>query len=200
MRFATIAVLATVAFVASAQDFEESTSYIADMLQAPKGPKKPKKLNWVQDDAVTLITDAWGVPYLTAQANPAGGYQIGYGHVGKEVKAQSVITEEQAASILMKDLKAAVSCYQSSVWNKYWSILTNDAQNTAMVSFVQSIGCTSFKKIIKNQFTKTTVADDLNTIFEALIAAGDATATASDYLTARRTAEKELFGITAVVA
>jgi GH24 family phage-related lysozyme (muramidase) len=69
-----------------------------------------------------------------------------------------------------------------------------------MVSFVQSIGCTAFKKIIKSKFSKTTVADDLNTIFEALIAAGDASATASEYLTARRDAEKTLFGITVVTA
>jgi hypothetical protein len=101
MRIATIAVLATVAFVSSAQEFEvDSTSYIANKLQAPKAPKKPSKLNWVQADAETLITDAWGLPYLTAQANPAGGYQIGYGHVGKEVKSTSVVTEAQAVSIL----------------------------------------------------------------------------------------------------
>jgi hypothetical protein len=37
------------------------------MLGAPKKPTKPKKLNWVETDAVTLITDAWGIPYLTAQ-------------------------------------------------------------------------------------------------------------------------------------
>jgi GH24 family phage-related lysozyme (muramidase) len=64
-----------------------------------------------------------------------------------------------------------------------------------MVSFVQSIGCTQFKKVVKNQFSKTTVVDDLNAIFEALIAAGDAGVTASDFLTARRDAEKALFGI-----
>jgi len=152
MRFVATVVLATLAFAATAQDLEP-TSYIANMLAAaPKDPskiKKPKKLNWVSTDAVTLITDAWGLPILTATDNPDGGLWIGYGHISKKVKAASQVTEQQALSILNKDLKSAVSCYQSSVWNKYWALMTNTAQNTAMVSFVQSIGCKSFKKIVK---------------------------------------------------
>ena len=198
MRFATtIAVLASVAYAAASQELD--ISYIASMLSASKNDtkpaKKPSKLNWVQTDAVTLITDAWGIPYLTAQADPSGnGFVIGYGHVGKDVKAKSVVTEDQADSILLKDLKAAVSCYQSTVWNQYWRIPT-EAQNTAMVSFIESIGCTAFKKLVKGKFTKSTVAADLNGTFESLIAAADAGVTASNYLTSRRAAEKALFGI-----
>jgi GH24 family phage-related lysozyme (muramidase) len=158
-------------------------------------PKKPAKLTWSEADATTLITEAWGLPYLTAQAAPNGGYVIGYGYAGKEVKSTSVVTEQQAAQILSKGLKAAASCYQSTVWNKYWALFTG-AQNTALVSLAQSVGCPRFKSLLKNVITSTTASTGLNAIFEALITAADASATASDYLTARRAAEKELFGIT----
>ncbi len=195
MRIATTVAVLAFAMAASANEYEGS--YISEMLGQKKPdpkPKKPAKLNWTEQTATDLIVDAWGIPYLTAQPNPNGGYVIGYGHVGKEVKSTSVVTDAQAAQILAKDLKSAVSCYQSTVWNKFYALFTAD-QNTAFVSFAQSIGCDAFKKLLKNVITTTTTAADLNTKFEALIASADASATASDYLTARRTAEKTLFGI-----
>jgi hypothetical protein len=114
MRFiATIAAIATVAFSVAAHEHVESDSYIANMLgQKADKVKKPNKMPWSESTVSSLITEAWGIPYLTAQLIPGSTskYWIGYAHVGNDVKSTSIVTEEQALQILKKDLKTASQC------------------------------------------------------------------------------------------
>lgn len=206
MRFiASIATIAALALSVSAQESgflqaqapatNQTKNGNSTVAPAPgKPPKKPSKMDFSPEDVTTLITNAWGIPLLTAVADDKG-YVIGYAHTGADVKAKSVITEAQADSILQKDIKNAAQCVQSTVWNQFWNIFTQ-GQAGALVSFAQSVGCTNFKNLLKKQVTKTTVAADLNNVFEGLITVADGNRT-SDYLTERRTAERTLFGITA---
>jgi uncharacterized protein YhbP (UPF0306 family) len=100
--------------------------------------------------------------------------------------------QTQADSLLARDLNRAADCV-SDIWEQNSSVLA-DAQNTALASLAQSTTCDVIEKFFKKN---SAIADATaaNTFFINLIAAVDATATSSAYLTARRAAEKALFGI-----
>jgi GH24 family phage-related lysozyme (muramidase) len=92
--------------------------------------------------------------------------------------------------LLSRDLKKAFECVSDSIWKKNRAVLT-DYQNTALVSFAQSVNCDIIEKFSKKVVL--TDAASANTFFLNLIAKADTTT--SDYLTLRRAAEKALFGI-----
>ncbi|TNV76566.1 hypothetical protein FGO68_gene15272 [Halteria grandinella] len=162
-----------------------------------KGKDDGKRRNqtvfkWSAANATALIKSVQS-PILTSQLinGTKKHYLIGYGHVGKDVRANKTINETQADFILERDLKRSVDCIKETIWKRNQAVLT-DFQNTALVSFAQSVNCDLIEKFSKKVvLSDTTTA---NTYFINLIAKADRNTT-SDYLTARRSAEKALFGI-----
>jgi hypothetical protein len=154
---------------------------------------------WSSANATALIKSIY-TPILTAQLLPGskGKYVIGYGRQDGKVKKGQVINQTQADAYLDNDLKKAAGCIKA-LWEKAKGILA-DYQNTALVSVAQSQpSCDNLEKFWKKNRlpTKTTVTTDvLNAYFLSLIASLDKSVTSpSAEFTARRAAEKVLFGI-----
>ncbi|TNV77478.1 hypothetical protein FGO68_gene14244 [Halteria grandinella] len=146
---------------------------------------------WSAANATALIKSVY-TPLFTSQliSGTKKNYVIGYGHTGKDVKANQTINQTVADALLDKDLKKAFECIKDSIWKKNQAILT-DYQNTALVSFAQSVNCDVIEKFSKKVVL--TDATSANAFFAGLIAKADTTTSA--YLTSRRAAEKALFGI-----
>lgn len=79
-------------------------------------------------------------------------WTIGYGHYGKDVKQGMVITQTQALSYLMCDVKR----FENAV-NKLNLMLTQN-QFDALVSFTYNCGEANLKALVKNR-TLTQIAD-----------------------------------------
>lgn len=156
-----------------------------------KDYKKYSNFTWSAANATTLIKTVQ-TPLLTSElvAGTKRNYVIGYSHVGKDVKKNQTINQTQAENLLNRDLKEASECVEESLWKKNSAVLT-DYQNTALISFAQSVGCDFFERNAKKVVIANSTA--ANTFFTGLITKADITT--SDYLTARRAAEKALFGI-----
>ena len=95
---------------------------------------------------------------LTAYKCPAGVLTIGYGHTGKDVHYQDVITKEQAEKLLKKDLM-----FFEMFVSRCVKVPLNQNQFDALVSFAYNIGITAFKNstLLKllNQFEYDKAAD-----------------------------------------
>lgn len=77
-----------------------------------------------------------------------GTLTIGYGHTGKDVKRNSVITEADAERLLREDMAEAVARAKNLVPN--WQKLNNN-QFSAVVDFVFNCGGTYVDKLGKRQ-------------------------------------------------
>lgn len=73
---------------------------------------------------------------LTSYICPAGVLTIGYGHTGKDVKANQTITKKKAISLLKKDLARFERHVQSYNYIYEWT----DNEFSALVSFAFNIG------------------------------------------------------------
>ncbi|EPY02700.1 lysozyme [Magnetospirillum fulvum] len=76
---------------------------------------------------------------LKAYLCPAGKLTIGYGHTGPDVKTGMTITEEDANTLLSRDLVAAEKAIVGAV-----SVTITDNQFSALVSFVFNLGAGNF--------------------------------------------------------
>lgn len=76
---------------------------------------------------------------LKAYLCPAGKLTIGYGHTGPDVKTGMTITEEDANTLLSRDLVAAEKAIAGAV-----SVTITDNQFSALVSFVFNLGAGNF--------------------------------------------------------
>lgn len=73
---------------------------------------------------------------LTSYICPAGVLTIGYGHTGKDVKPNQIITKKKAISLLKKDLARFERHVQSYNYIYEWT----DNEFSALVSFAYNIG------------------------------------------------------------
>lgn len=89
------------------------------------------------DTGLTLTKNFEGCE-LSAYADQAGVWTIGYGHTGSGVYAGLTITQEQAEAFLRSDLAAAVSCVNSLVTSEIVQ-----CQFDALVDFTFNLGCAS---------------------------------------------------------
>lgn len=71
---------------------------------------------------------------------PAGILTIGYGHTGKDVTKDLVITETQAEDLLRQDVKNAEKTVRT-----YVKVQLTQGQFDALVSFVFNLGAGNFK-------------------------------------------------------
>ena len=106
-------------------------------------------------------------------------YTIGWGHYGADVKADMVITQEQADSMLISD----VAKYEKYV--NATGLELNQNQFDALVSFTYNCGNGNLKKLINNR--------TLPEISNALLLYNKSGGKVLAGLTRRRKAEKMLF-------
>ena len=106
-------------------------------------------------------------------------YTIGYGHYGSDVKEDMVITQQQADEYLKKDVASAVSAVNNT------SLILNQFQFDALVSFTFNCGKANLTRLIKNR--------TLDEISNALLLYNKSGGKVLQGLVNRRKAEKELF-------
>lgn len=106
-------------------------------------------------------------------------YTIGWGHYGADVKADMVITQEQADSMLISD----IAKYENYV--NATGLKLNQNQFDALVSFTYNCGNGNLKKLITNR--------TLSEISDALLLYNKSGGKMLAGLTRRRKAEKMLF-------
>lgn len=106
-------------------------------------------------------------------------YTIGWGHYGADVKADMVITQEQADSVLVSDIKKFEKYVNAT------GLELNQNQFDALVSFTYNCGNANLKKLIANR--------TLPEISDALLLYTKSGGKALTGLVRRRKAEKKLF-------
>ena len=106
-------------------------------------------------------------------------YTIGWGHYGVDVKANMVITQEQADSMLVSDIKKFEKYVNAT------GLKLNQNQFDALVSFTYNCGNGNLKKLIANR--------TLPEISEALLLYNKSGGKVLAGLTRRRKTEKMLF-------
>lgn len=106
-------------------------------------------------------------------------YTIGYGHYGSDVKEGMVITQQQADEYLKKDVASAVSAVNNT------SLILNQFQFDALVSFTFNCGKANLTRLIKNR--------TLDEISNAILLYNKSGGKVLQGLVNRRKAEKELF-------
>lgn len=138
-------------------------------------------------------------PLLTSQLliEKPKAYIIGYTHVGRPAKAGLTITSDQALKLLAKDIKDAAKCVAAGIKRSKYAF--SEDQAIAMVSFVQAVPCALLVKYVKStKISATSTIEEINAFFASALAKADELLPASAEHTARRDAERALFGITAL--
>ena len=91
---------------------------------------------------------------LTSYICPAGVLTIGYGHTGKDVKPNQIITKKKAINLLKKDLARFERHVQTYNYIYEWT----DNEFSALVSFAYNIGnidqLTAYGKRTRSQIRK----------------------------------------------
>lgn len=89
-------------------------------------------------------------PKLKAYKDSVGVLTIGYGHTGKDVRPNMVITKEQADQLLVKDTQEAANCIRRILDNWKREGLTSynltQGQFDALVSLTFNAGCGNVRK------------------------------------------------------
>lgn len=106
-------------------------------------------------------------------------YTIGYGHYGKDVSKDMVITQAEAIKLLNKDLKK----FETFVNNKNLNLTQN--MFDALVSFTYNCGSGNLAKLVYNR--------SLKEIAEAMLKYNKANGKVYSGLTKRRKEEHDLF-------
>lgn len=92
----------------------------------------------ISDEGLSLIKKFEGLR-LTAYQDAVGIWTIGYGHTGPDVTPGMRVTQEQAESLLRKDVAEAEDAVRSLV-----KAPISQSQYDALVSFVFNVGRTAF--------------------------------------------------------
>lgn len=122
---------------------------------------------------------------LKAYRCPAGVLTVGYGHTGIDVKANTVLTQEQADSLLLEDLIKYEKCVNELENDFDYDFTQNEFD--ALVSFTYNCGRGNLYKLTQNGTrTKTEIANAFQLYNKAngIVLQG---------LVNRRKAEKDLF-------
>ena len=126
---------------------------------------------------------------LKAYRCPAGIWTIGYGHTGREVAPQMVISQEQADELLRADVSKFETQINSLAETDHVRLTQN--QFDALVCFAYNVGFGNLKKstlwaMLREHQNPAVVADQFNRWTKAggVVLAG---------LVKRRAAERELF-------
>lgn len=136
-------------------------------------------------DGIKLIKKYEGLRLKAYKAVPSEQYYtIGYGHYGKDVAKNAVITEEEADWLLRQDIKSAERAVDSA-HSKYPGMRQN--QYDALVSFTFNCGKGNLMSLTKNN-TRT-----LEQIGNKITAYNKAGGKVLNGLVKRRKEEQELF-------
>lgn len=136
----------------------------------------------ISDKGIALIKRFEGLRLKAYKALPSEKYYtIGYGHYGKDVKPEMVITEDQAEGYLRRDLLTA----EIAVNNLSISRLMTQVQYDALVSFTFNCGSANLRTLTRGR--------SLNTIGEKMILYNKAGGKKLEGLVRRRKAEQDLF-------
>ena len=109
----------------------------------------------ISSNGVVLIKSFEGFSRVACKALPTEKYlTIGYGHYGKDVKANQTITESEAVKLLVKDLSGFVA--KVNKYNRKYGFSQNEFD--ALVSFCYNVG--NIDGLTKNGTrTKAQIAD-----------------------------------------
>lgn len=94
----------------------------------------------IPEAAITLVKHFEGCS-LVAYKDGGGVLTIGYGHTGSDVKRGQRITQDQANSLLFKDLNVAAQAVL-----RLTKINLNDNQYSALISFVFNVGAGAYQR------------------------------------------------------
>lgn len=131
---------------------------------------------------IDLIKQFEGLRLEAYKAVPSERYYtIGYGHYGRDVKADMRITEEQAENFLRQDLCSA----ERAVNEVDERLLLNQNQFDALVSFTYNCGIANLKKLTKGRSKQM--------IGNKIVLYNKAGGMVLKGLVRRRNAEKELY-------
>jgi len=116
----------------------------------------------------------------------AGVWTIGYGTTGPDIKANQTITAEEAEQLLLQDVY-----YFEAVVSNSLTVLINQNQFDALVSFAYNVGATAFKnstllKLLNNRASQSVTASE----FLKWVKVGEEV---SEGLKNRREKERQLF-------
>jgi lysozyme len=137
------------------------------------------------DNQGLALTEGFEGCKLATYSDIRGILTIGYGHTGADVVEGMVISQQQAVSLLLSDVAAAVTCVNHAV-----AVAINQDEFDALVDFAFNAG--------RGNFVTSTLLRDLNASdfagaaqqFLRWIYAGKV---ASSGLLRRREAEEQLF-------
>lgn len=147
--------------------------------------------SFTYSDAGLALTKGFEGLRLSAYQDVAGIWTIGYGHTGVGVRQGMVVTEDEATTLLLTDLTAAVACVNLAVTAEI-----NQAQFDALVDFTFNAGrghflqSTLLRKVNAGDFAGAAVQ------FASWVYAGGVKVAG---LERRRAAEAAMFAGTAVV-
>ena len=115
---------------------EETAEWVQIYRTEPEQPKIDSVIN----DAGLALIKRWEGLRLEAYLCPSGVPTVGYGHTGEDVWIGLTITEQEAESLLRKDLWSSEDTVSSAV-----HVVLTDNEYAALVSFVFNCGAGAFK-------------------------------------------------------
>lgn len=104
------------------------------------------------------MIETFEVLRLTAYLDIRGRWTIGYGHTGPEVVSGLVWTPQQAIQDMQDDIMWASAAVHKNV-----TVVLNQNQFDALVSFTYNVGVNAFGPSKQNGFTGSTLLHLLNT-------------------------------------
>lgn len=130
---------------------EELSKWLGPMHKARLGVKAMRRrVNNFQYSADGLqLTESFEALRLTAYPDEGGVWTIGYGHTGADVKPGMTITAQQAVTLLISDVAAAVACVNHGV-----EVAITQDEFDALVDFTFNDG--------RGAFLNSTLLKDLN--------------------------------------
>jgi lysozyme len=113
----------------------------------------------IPEAAITLVKHFEGCS-LTAYKDGGGVLTIGYGHTGSDVKLGQKITQQQANSLLFKDLSRAAQAVL-----RLTKVSLTDNQYAALISFVFNVGAGAYQRSTLRQRINRKEMGDIRTQF-----------------------------------
>ena len=112
----------------------------AEWVQIYRTEPEEQQPDSVINDAGLALIKRWEGLRLEAYLCPSGVPTVGYGHTGEDVWIGLTITEQEAESLLRKDLWSSEDTVSSAV-----HVTLTDNEYAALVSFVFNCGAGAFK-------------------------------------------------------
>lgn len=107
-------------------------------------------------DGINLIKSLEGCKLKAYKLKGERNYTIGYGHSDSSIKKDQTITQKEADTILLQDLKK----FEKYVANNTKFPL-NDNQFSALVSYTYNRGYKGFKELMTNSKTVSDLSDNI---------------------------------------